>query len=441
MTARIRAHRANLITDENRRWWTLGAMCFALFMIMLDNTVVNVALPSIQRGLHASLASLEWTINAYTLTFAVLLVTGGRLGDIFGRRRMFLFGVAVFALSSASIGFAPNDTSLVISRAIQGIGAAFMMPATLSLITQAFPPHERGKAIGTWAGVSAMALAFGPVVGGFLTESVSWRAIFFLNLPVCAVAFAGAARTVTERRDRTPTPLDPAGLLLGVVTLAALTFALIARQPVAGGLALVSGAVFVAVERTRARPMLPLGLFRHRDFTISNAVAATMNLVSLGLLFVVTLYLQDVRHRSALSAGLELVPLFGPLSLIAPFSGRLTAGHGSRRPMIGGLLVAAAGLVLLAHTVSVPALLLWGTGLGFLTPAVVARAVSSVPRGREGLASAVNNAARQTGGVIGIAAFGALAGDPGAASFVTGLHTAALIGAGLFVAAAVASGA
>jgi DHA2 family methylenomycin A resistance protein-like MFS transporter len=187
--------------------------------------------------------------------------------------------------------------------------------------------------------------------------------------------------------------------------------------------------------------MLPLGLFRHRDFSVSNAVAGTMNLVSLGLLFVVTLYLQDVRHRSALSAGLDLLPLFGPLSLIAPFSGRLAAGHGSRRPMIGGLLVAAAGLVLLAHAVSFPALLLWGIGLGFLTPAVVARAVGSVPRGREGLASAVNNAARQAGGVIGIAAFGALAGTPGGAGFVTGLHAAALIGAGLFVAAAVASGA
>jgi MFS family permease len=172
------------LNEGNRRWWTLAAMCFALFMIMLDNTVVNVALPSIQDDLQASLPGLEWTLNAYTLTFAVLLVTGGRLGDIYGRRRMFLFGVAVFSLSSAAIGLAPGQTWLVAGRAIQGIGAAFMMPATLSIITDAFPAEERGRAIGTWAGVSALALAIGPVLGGALTEYVSWRAIFFLNLPV-----------------------------------------------------------------------------------------------------------------------------------------------------------------------------------------------------------------------------------------------------------------
>src|SRR4051794_16166323 len=178
MTQRMRLH------DGNRRWWTLFAMCFALFMIMLDNTVVNVALPSIQRDLHTSLSGLEWTINAYTLTFAVLLVTGGRLGDIFGRRRMFLFGVVTFALSSAAIGFSPSDTWLIAGRAVQGVGAAFMMPATLSIISNAFPPAERGKAIGTWAGVSAIALAIGPLLGGWMVEHVGWQAIFFINVPV-----------------------------------------------------------------------------------------------------------------------------------------------------------------------------------------------------------------------------------------------------------------
>src|SRR4051794_4439422 len=176
------------LNEGNRKWWTLAAMCFALFMIMLDNTVVNVALPSIQKDLGATVSSLEWTVNAYTLTFAVLLVTGGRLGDIFGRRRMFLFGVVVFAVSSAAIGLAPTDGWLVAGRAIQGIGGAFMMPGTLSIISNTFPPEERGRAIGTWAGVSALALALGPAVGGALTEYVSRGAIFFLKLPPAVAA-------------------------------------------------------------------------------------------------------------------------------------------------------------------------------------------------------------------------------------------------------------
>src|SRR5260370_25333695 len=195
MPARLR------LSEDNRKWWTLAAMCFALFMIMLDNTVVNVALPSIQKDLGASLSSLEWTVNAYTLTFAVLLVTGGRLGDIFGRRRMFLFGVVVFGISSLAIGFAPNDTMLIAGRALQGVGAAFMMPATLSIITQTFPPEQRGTAIGTWAGVSAMALAIGPVVGALLTAQVSWRAIFFINPPTPARAAAVAPFATTDSRD------------------------------------------------------------------------------------------------------------------------------------------------------------------------------------------------------------------------------------------------
>src|SRR6185312_12965647 len=199
MSERIRSLQMN---DGNRRWWALGAMCFALFMIMLDNTVVNVALPSIQEGLHASTSSLEWTVNAYTLSFAVLLVTGGRLGDLFGRRRMFLFGVIVFGFSSFMIALSQSDTWLIAFRALQGVGSAFMMPATLSIITNAFPAHERGRAIGTWAGVSAMALAIGPVVGGLLAEHVSWRAIFFLNLPVAVAAVVITLAAAEESRDR-----------------------------------------------------------------------------------------------------------------------------------------------------------------------------------------------------------------------------------------------
>src|SRR5689334_3709011 len=233
-------------------------MCFALFMIMLDNTVVNVALPSIQRDLHASISGLEWTINGYTLSFAVLLATGGRLGDIFGRRKMFLLGVIVFALSSATAGLAQSSTDLVASRVVQGVGAALMMPATLSIITDAFPPSERGKAMGTWAGVSGLALAVGPVVGGLLTEHVSWRAIFYLNVPVAIGAVLASLFAVRESRDETVgREIDFAGVGTSTASLTALVLALVEGNEWGWGsppiVALLVGAavglaIFVAVE-------------------------------------------------------------------------------------------------------------------------------------------------------------------------------------------------
>src|SRR5207248_1791717 len=280
MSERIRALQMN---DGNRRWWALGAMCFALFMIMLDNTVVNVALPSIQRGLHASTASLEWTVNAYTLSFAVLLVTGGRLGDLFGRRTVFLAGVAIFAGSSGAIGFSPDDTWLVAWRAAQGVGAALMMPATLSIITNAFPAAERGKAIGTWAGVSALALAIGPVLGGFLVQSVSWQSIFFLNVPVAAAAILVTLFAVRESRDETvERTVDVPGVVTLTIGLAALVLALVegnswhwssGRELALYGIALAGLASFAAVERRRRVPMVDFSFFRSRTFFGANIVA------------------------------------------------------------------------------------------------------------------------------------------------------------------------
>src|SRR3954471_11262937 len=274
MTDRIR------LNEGNRRWWTLAAMCFALFMIMLDNTVVNVALPSIQKDLGASLSGLEWTVNAYTLSFAVLLVTGGRLGDILGRRKMFLFGVVVFALSSASIGMSPNESWLVAGRALQGLGAAFMMPATLSIITVTFPPAERGKAIGTWAGVSALALAIGPVVGGALTEYVSWRAIFFLNLPVAMGAVAVTLFAAHESRDETVArTVDIPGIATLSIGLTALVLALVEGNSWGWGsgriVALLATAVvglsaFVFIETHRRVPMVDFKFFRSRTFLGAN---------------------------------------------------------------------------------------------------------------------------------------------------------------------------
>ena len=271
------------LNEGNRRWWTLAAMCFALFMIMLDNTVVNVALPSIQKDLGASLSSLEWTVNAYTLTFAVLLVTGGRLGDILGRRKMFLFGVVVFAVSSAAIGLAPDQAWLVAGRAVQGVGAAFMMPATLSIITVTFPAEERGKAIGTWAGVSALALAIGPVVGGALTEYVSWRAIFFLNLPVAVGAVAVTLFAAHESRDEsTRHSIDWPGIFTISTGLTALVLALIEGNSWGWGspeiVALLATAAvglvgFAVIELRVREPMVDFTLFRERTFLGANAIA------------------------------------------------------------------------------------------------------------------------------------------------------------------------
>ena len=316
-------------------------MCFALFMIMLDNTVVNVALPSIQHDLGASLSGLEWTVNAYTLTFAVLLVTGGRLGDIFGRRRMFLCGVVVFALSSAAIGFAPTQNWLVAGRAVQGIGAAFMMPGTLSIITNAFPAEERGKAIGTWAGVSALALAIGPVVGGALTEYVSWRAIFFLNLPVAAGAVAVTLFAAHESRDETvERTVDWAGIATLSTGLTALVLALVEGNAWGWGspeiLALFATAVlgiatFAVLERRVSGADGGLPFFRSRTFLGANIVAFIVTFAMLAMFFFIALYMQNILGYSPLEAGVRFLPSTALIIVIAPIAGRLADSVGPRR--------------------------------------------------------------------------------------------------------------
>src|SRR4051812_2746347 len=293
------------LTEENRKWWTLGAMCFALFMIMLDNTVVNVALPSIQRSLHASLSGLEWTVNAYTLSFAVLLVTGGRLGDIFGRRRMFLFGVVVFGLSSAFIGLSQTDARLIAGRAAPGGGAAFMMPPAPSIIAHALPPQERGRAIGTWAGVSALALAIGPVVGGFLVENVSWQSIFFLNVPVAALAVFVTLAAARESRDESSThQVDIPGVATISVALGALVLALVDGNswgwgsPAVITLLAVAAVAFVAFAVAEVRspePMVDFRFFRSRSFFGANLVAFIVSFAMLAMFFFIALYMQNIK--------------------------------------------------------------------------------------------------------------------------------------------------
>jgi EmrB/QacA subfamily drug resistance transporter len=415
----------HLITDQNRKWWTLGAMCFALFMIMLDNTVVNVALPSIQRDLGSSLSSLEWTINGYTLAFAVILATGGRLGDIFGRRLVFLIGVTLFSLASATAGLAPDSTSLVASRIVQGVGAALMMPATLSIVTNVFPPHERGKAIGTWAGVSALALAIGPVLGGLLTEHVSWRAIFYINLPVGVGAVLASLFAVRESRDDTVgRDVDFAGVATLTVGLTALVLALIEGNSWGWGSvaigSLLAGSVvmlgvFVLVELKVAAPMVEFRLFASRNFIGSNLVALVVTFAMLGQFFFLALYMQNILGYSPLQAGLRFLPATLMIVAFAPLAGRLTDRVGPRWLIASGLILVASSLYWLT-TIDVhttygdiwPSFTLMGLGMAFVMSPMSTAAMNAVAEAKAGIASGVLSMNRMIGGTLGVAAMGAV---------------------------------
>ncbi|HEY6144891.1 MAG TPA: MFS transporter [Solirubrobacterales bacterium] len=415
----------HLITDDNRKWWTLGAMCFALFMIMLDNTVVNVALPSIQQDLGASISGLEWTINGYTLSFAVLLATGGRLGDIFGRRLMFLTGVVIFALSSATAGFAPNETALVLSRVVQGVGAALMMPGTLSIITDAFPAHERGKAMGTWAGVSALALAVGPVLGGFLTEHVSWRAIFYINIPVAIGAVAATLFAVRESRDTSVgRDVDYAGVAVLTVGLTALVLALVegnawgwGSTQIIGLLALAAVALptFVFVENRVKAPMVQFDLLSDRNFLGAVVVALIITFAMMGVFFFLALYMQDILGYSPLEAGIRFLPSTLMIVGVAPVAGRLSDRYGPRWLIAGGLLIVAASLFSFSRIAVdssyldlLPGFMLLGIGVAMTMSPMTSAAMNAVPVQKAGIASGVLSMFRMVGGSLGIAITGAI---------------------------------
>ena len=384
----------------------LAVMCVGYFLVLLDVTVINVALPSIGRSLGAGVAGLQWVVDGYVLALAVLLLACGALGDVRGHKPVVLAGLAVFGLASVGCGLAPSIGALVAGRVGQGIGAALLLPGTLAIISAAFPePAEQARAIGVWAGVGSVALPAGPLLGGALVDAVGWRWVFFANVPIVLAAAVVATRVVPAA--------GPGG----------------SRRPGAG----------------TVRDAFTL--FRRPAFTVANSVAGAMNLGTLGLLFLLTQYLQTVQGRSALLAGTALLPLFLPLALLAPLTGRVVARSGPRPVMVAGLVLAAAGVGLIAgwsartpYPALLPALLGWGIGLALSTPAVVAAAVAAAPADRAGFASGVNNTARQAGGAIGIAGYGALAGPAGAtAPFLSGLHAAGLVTAGLFGVAALAS--
>jgi EmrB/QacA subfamily drug resistance transporter len=457
--SRIEAH---IFAEENRKWWTLAAVSFGLFMMMLDNTVVNVALPAMQRGLHAGPSELEWIVVAYALTFATLMLSGGKLADFYGRKRLFVCGLVVFTLSSLACGLAPSAGFLIGARTVQGIGAAIMNPATLGIITATFPPRQRGTAIGIWAGTSAMALAIGPLIGGVLAEKVDWSWIFFINVPVGALGVLVALWAIDESRDmRLEQRLDLPGLATSAVALFALTYALIEANTYGWTspriLALfavfaVGLSAFVALELRQRLPMLNLSLFRNVTFTGANTTMLLTALAMFGIFFYNSLFIQNILGYSAVQAGATFLPMTLLIMVIAPMAGRVSDRVGSRWLMGGGMVLLGVSLVLFAQLDAgssfwniLPALLVGGVGMATVMTPTTAAAMRSVPTDLAGVGSAVLNSARQVGGSLGIALMGAIVAGRihvprGTAAypsqFVQGYHDALYAGAGLVLAGA-----
>jgi EmrB/QacA subfamily drug resistance transporter len=453
--------KARILAPENRKWWTLAALSFALFMIMLDNTVVNVALPSIQRDLGIGISELEWVVTAYALSFAVFLLTGGKLADRYGRRRIFLIGLVVFTVSSLLCGLAGSAGLLIGARIVQGVGAALMMPATLSIISAVFPPRERGAAIGIWAGVSAMALAIGPLIGGFLAEKVNWNWIFYINVPVGIVGIAATILLVPESRDTSAEQrLDLPGLISSGIAVFSLTYALIeantygwtsARILALFGLFAVALVVFVLLESHQRAPMLDLSLFKSGTFAGANVVALMVSLAMFGVFFFISLFMQNILGYSAIKAGATFLPMTVLIILVAPLAGALSDKLGSRWLMAGGMTLVAGSLVIFAQLeatsgfwILLPGLLIGGVGMAMTMSPMTSAALSAVSVDKAGVASGVLNTFRQVGGSLGIAVGGAIlasyisvpARSPQfSAQFVNGLHHA------LYTSAAIAFGA
>jgi EmrB/QacA subfamily drug resistance transporter len=439
------------VTPENKKWWTLAAVSVGLFMIMLDNTVVNVALPSMRSSLHMSLSELEWVVAGYALTFAAFMLIGGKLADFFGRRLIFMIGLAVFTGASLACGFAPNGGFLIGARIVQGLGGAMMNPATLSIIAATFAPRERGRAIGIWAGVSAMALAIGPLVGGLLTEHVNWNWIFFINVPVGLIGLLAIPLFIDESRDTSAEQrLDLPGLTASALGLFSLTYGFIEANSygwtsvrILGAFAVAAASLvgFVLLEKHQRAPMLDLSLFRNRTFGGANASMLFVGLAMFGTFFYVSLYMQNVLGYSPVEAGASFLPMTILIILIAPRAGALTDRVGSRWLVGGGMTLLSAMLFyytqLGAHEAFwaiLPGLLLGGVGMGMTMTPVTAAAMSAVAVDKAGVGSAVLNSARQVGGSLGIAVMGAIVAS--SSGYLTGFHDALRVGALLCLAGA-----
>jgi EmrB/QacA subfamily drug resistance transporter len=436
--------------------WVIAATVLGAGVAMIDGTVVNIALPAIGRDFGTGLAALQWTVTAYTLTLAALILLGGALGDRYGRRRIFVIGIVWFAVASLLCGLAPTVEVLVLARALQGIGGALLTPGSLAIIQATFREEDRAAAIGLWSGLSGVALAIGPFVGGYLIQAVSWRLIFLINVPLVIAVVWIAVRHVPETKDEAAQgSLDISAAALASLGLGALIYGLIAGPEagwasaqvvaaLAGGV--VTLALFLVLERRRAHPMLPLGIFRSRQFSGANATTFVMYGALGGALFLIPIQLQQVLGYSPIEAGLALLPVTLMLLALSAWAGRLSQRIGPKLPMTLGPITAGVGLALLGGvgagdpyaTVFFPAVMVFSFGLALTVAPLTAAVLAAAPIEKAGLASAVNNAVARAAGLIAVAALPAAAGLTGASyldppAFSAGYTTGMLLAGGLCV--------
>ena len=438
--------------------WVLLAAVLGSGIALLDATVVNIALPTLGRELDADLADLQWTVNAYVLSLAALILLGGSLGDRFGRRRVFVIGTVWFGVASLLCGLAPDVEALIAARALQGVGAALLTPGSLSLLQASFVPGDRARAVGAWSGLGGIAAAVGPFIGGLLVE-VSWRLVFLINLPLCVVVVVVALRHVPESADPDASPrVDVAGAVLGALGLAGVTYALVAAGErgastgvLASGLAGVAGLIgFGLVERRSAHPMLPLGIFASRQFSAANAVTFAVYAALGGVFFLLVVHLQVVAGYSPLAAGTSLLPVTVLMLVLSARAGALAARTGPRLPMTVGPLLCAAGVLLMRridtgadYVVDVlPGVVVFGLGLSATVAPLTVTVLAAASERHAGLASGVNNAVARTAGLLAVAVLPLAAGlggtdDP--VGFGRGFDRALLLSAGLLVVGAAVS--
>ena len=407
-----------------RKWWTLIAVSVAIFMLLLDITVVNVALPDIQRSLHSSFSDLQWVVDAYALTLATFLLTAGSVADLLGRKRVFIAGLFVFTISSAVCGLSTTPLELNLARAVQGTGGAMMFATALALLAQAFHGKERGTAFGVFGAVTGGAVAVGPVIGGVITSGIGWEWIFFVNIPIGIVAVLIAFRKVEDSRDPDATGIDWAGLVTFSAALFLLVYALVQGNEKGWGsteivalliAAVVLLALFVTVEHMQSRPMLDLALFRRPAFSGANIVAFAVSSSFFAMFLYLTLYIQDVLGYSPVQAGLRFLPSTLLSFAVAPVAGRLSVRVPVRLLLGGGLVLVGAGLLAMTGldagsgwTVLIPGFILAGSGVGLLNPPLASTAIGVVPHERSGMASGINSTFRQVGIATGIAGLGAI---------------------------------